>query len=61
MAQPARERLHEIHELKREMLIVRRSVWPLREVVGRLERGESPLVRPRRASSCATSTITRSR
>jgi magnesium transporter len=45
MEQPTREHLHGIHELKREMIILRRSVWPLREVVGRLERGESGLIR----------------
>ena len=28
------------------MILLRRSVWPLREVVARLERAESPLIRP---------------
>jgi magnesium transporter len=36
--------LHEIHRMKREMILLRRSVWPLREVIGALEREESPLV-----------------
>jgi len=35
--------LHEIHHLKREMLFLRRSVWPLREVIGSLQRGDAPL------------------
>ena len=36
--------LRSIHNLKREMIYLRRSVWPLREVVGSLEREESCLV-----------------
>lgn len=35
--------LKSIHELKRELIFLRKSVWPLREVIGALERGESPL------------------
>ena len=34
-----------IHNLKREMISLRKSVWPLREVVGVLERGESSLIK----------------
>jgi magnesium transporter len=33
-----------IHNLKRDMIFLRRSVWPLREVTGFLERGESKLI-----------------
>jgi magnesium transporter len=36
--------LQEIHALKRQMILLRRSVWPLREAIGGLERSESPLV-----------------
>jgi len=36
--------VHEIHILKREMIFLRKSVWPLREVVNNLERGESSLI-----------------
>jgi magnesium transporter len=35
--------LQSIHKLKRELIFLRKSVWPLREVIGVLERGESPL------------------
>ncbi len=35
--------LQSIHELKRELIFLRKSVWPLREVIGALERGKSPL------------------
>jgi len=42
---PTPETLQRIHNLKREMIFLRKSVWPLREVVSRLERGESPLIK----------------
>lgn len=35
--------LHAIHDLKRELIFLRKSVWPLREVISALERGESRL------------------
>jgi magnesium transporter len=41
---PTQEILHTIHTLKRELIFLRKSVWPLREVIGRLERWESPLI-----------------
>lgn len=43
---PDQETLQDIYGLKREMIALRRAVWPLREVIGFLERGESPLIRP---------------
>lgn len=36
--------LSAIHHLKRELLFLRRSTWPLREVLSSLQRGESPLI-----------------
>jgi magnesium transporter len=45
VANPKKETLHKIHALKREMIFLRKSVWPLREVISRLERAESPLIR----------------
>jgi magnesium transporter len=42
---PASETLHTIHNLKREMLLLRKSVWPLREVISGMERGESSLIK----------------
>ena len=41
---PSRETLRTIHDLKREMIFLRKSVWPLREVISRLERSESALI-----------------
>jgi magnesium transporter len=39
------EKLGSIHHLKREMIFLRKSVWPLREAFGALERGESKLIK----------------
>jgi magnesium transporter len=41
---PTPEVLHTSHRLKRELIFLRKSVWPLREVISRLERWESPLI-----------------
>ena len=37
--------LKEIHGLKRDMIYLRKSVWPLREVINGLLRGESKIIR----------------
>lgn len=42
---PKREILQKIHSLKREMIFIRKSIWPLREVVNGLERLETPLIK----------------
>ncbi len=44
VANPVPETLQTIHGLKRQMIFLRKSVWPLREVINRLERWESPLI-----------------
>ena len=44
VTQPAPETLQTIQHLKREMLFLRKSVWPLREAISYLERRESPLI-----------------
>lgn len=36
--QPSRQTIQEIHAVKREMLVLRRAVWPMREVVLGLQR-----------------------
>jgi magnesium transporter len=36
--------LQTIRAFKKEMIFLRKSVWPVREVVNSLERGESPLI-----------------
>ncbi len=42
---PTPKVLNSIYQLKREVLHVRKSVWPLREVVSIMERGDSPLIK----------------
>jgi len=44
LAHPTPETLEAIQKIRREMILVRRSVWPLREAVSHLERIQSPLV-----------------
>ena len=41
---PLPETSQMIHNLKREMILMRKSVWPFREIVGVLEKGQSPLI-----------------
>ena len=41
---PSTSIIQDIHGLKREMILMRRGIWPLREVVNSLERGESDLI-----------------
>lgn len=36
--------LKHLHHLKRQMVYIRKAVWPVRELVNNLERSESPLV-----------------
>ncbi|MBI5595521.1 MAG: magnesium/cobalt transporter CorA [Elusimicrobia bacterium] len=38
LASPDPEQFAQIHRLKREMLLVRRAVWPMRELVGAMQR-----------------------
>jgi magnesium transporter len=42
---PTNQKLNEIYLLKRELIQLRHSVWPLREVVNRLEKESSGFVR----------------
>ncbi len=41
---PMESTLRQIHVLKREMMSLRRSIWPLRELIGAMQRDESPLI-----------------
>ncbi len=41
---PTQDTLQSIHHQKREMITLRRSVWPLREVIGTLERADIKLL-----------------
>lgn len=41
---PSPATLQSLHTLKREMILLRKSIWPLREVIAAMERGESALI-----------------
>ncbi|NHJ32726.1 MAG: magnesium/cobalt transporter CorA, partial [Asgard group archaeon] len=45
VSKPTSKTLHEIHRLKRELIFLRKSVWPLREVINSMDRGESALIK----------------
>lgn len=45
VSDPQPESLQAIHNLKREMIFLRKSVWPLREVINGISKTESPLVK----------------
>jgi len=46
LARPDRQLLHRIHQAKREMILLRRAVWPLREVISGLQRADSGNITP---------------
>ena len=41
---PTPEAVQSMHRMKRELIFLRKSVWPLREVIGGLERSDSVLL-----------------
>jgi len=45
VSSPSEKTLEQIHRLKREMIFLRKSVWPLREVISGLQRTESSLIK----------------
>jgi magnesium transporter len=45
VSRPTPDTLREVHRFKNDMIILRKSMWPLREVVSRLERKEFPLLK----------------
>lgn len=45
MTNPTAKTPERIHALKRQMMIMRRIIWPIREVISSLERSNSPLIR----------------
>lgn len=42
--QPTRQTLHKLHNIKRELLLFRRHLWPLRDVMNQLVREETPFI-----------------
>ena len=44
VARPTPQTLQDIHHYKNDMIILRKSMWPLRDVISKLGRRESPLI-----------------
>ena len=45
VSDPSTDTLQAIYQLKRQLIVVRRSIWPLREVINAMERDQTPLLR----------------
>jgi magnesium transporter len=45
VSNPSRDVLQRLHDLKRELIFLRKSVWPLREVLAMLQRSDNGLVK----------------
>jgi magnesium transporter len=41
---PTQSTLHDIHSFKRELILLSKTLWPLREAISSLERSDSPLI-----------------
>jgi len=41
---PTQSTLHDIHAFKRELIMLGKTLWPLREAISLLERSDSPLI-----------------
>jgi magnesium transporter len=46
MDEPTKTTLKQIHSMKREMIFLRKAVWPMRELINNLERSETELIKP---------------
>src|SRR6218665_1332996 len=46
ITEPTKATLQMLHHMKREMIFVRKAVWPMRELINNLERSETELIRP---------------
>ncbi len=44
LADPDTDQMRELHRLKREILFLRKAVWPLREEIAAIEKSESKLI-----------------
>lgn len=46
LVNPVPHTIKKVHSLKKKLLYIRKAIWPLREIISRLERGESGLIQP---------------
>jgi magnesium transporter len=43
---PKQDLIRTLHDLKRQMIFIRKAVWPMRDMVNNIERSESELITP---------------
>jgi magnesium transporter len=46
IVEPGKATIEQLHYMKREMIFVRKAVWPVRELISNMQRSESELIRP---------------
>ncbi len=46
MKEPSKQTLKQLYHMKREMIFLRKAVWPMRELISNLERSETELIKP---------------
>lgn len=46
ITEPSKETMQHLHFMKREMIFLRKAVWPMRELVNNMERSETELIKP---------------
>ncbi len=46
MEEPTKQTLKQLHHMKREMIFLRKAVWPMRELINNIERSETELIKP---------------
>lgn len=46
ITEPSKETMQHLHYMKREMIFLRKAVWPMRELVNNMERCETDLIKP---------------
>jgi len=45
ITEPGKSTIEQLHHMKREMIFVRKAVWPMRELINNMERSESQLIK----------------
>lgn len=46
LTEPKHANLKKLHDLKREMIFVRKAAWPIRELISNIQRSENVLIKP---------------
>ena len=46
ITEPTKDTMQQLHFMKREMIFVRKAVWPMRELISNIERSETGLIKP---------------